>query len=272
MHYYRLKRAWSKARAELAGRTTPGRGAAIYDDDVLIVSYPKSGNTWTRFLIGNLISQDEPLTFANVERKVPSIYLSEEVLQRAPKPRLLKSHEYFDPRYKKVIYIVRDPRDVAVSYYHFFAKVRLIEDGYPMDEFVLRFIAGELDGFGSWGENVGSWLGARGEDPKFLLLRYEDMLENPVHELRKVTSLLSMSATDERLDRAVELSSADRMRRLEKEQSWEGIKENRRDKAFVRVARAGNWRNELSEASAAQIEEAWGQTMERLGYRLQAIG
>jgi len=45
--------------------------------------------------------------------------------------RIIKSHEYFDPRSKKVIYIVRDPRDVALSYYDFSRKYRQIDDSYP---------------------------------------------------------------------------------------------------------------------------------------------
>src|SRR5438309_6216795 len=44
---------------------------------------------------------------------------------------LIKTHQYFDPRYRKVIYIVRDPRDVALSYHQFQRKYRQIEDSYP---------------------------------------------------------------------------------------------------------------------------------------------
>jgi hypothetical protein len=234
----RVERAWTRLVGRDAGHEAkvPGRAAGIFPDDVLIVSYPKSGNTWARFLIGNLIHEDDPVTFANVESKMPSIYLNEELLRDAPRPRFLKSHEYFDPRYKRVIYFVRDPRDVAVSYYHFWIKVRLIAEDHPLDEYVSRFIAGELDGFGSWGENVGSWLGARGEDPGFLLLRYEDLLEDPVGELHKISSFLSIPATDEQLGRAVELSSADRMRRSEKEHTWEAIKASRKDKTLIRAS------------------------------------
>jgi len=43
----------------------------VFPDDLFVVSYPRSGNTWTRFLLGNLIYQDEPITFANVERRLP---------------------------------------------------------------------------------------------------------------------------------------------------------------------------------------------------------
>lgn len=264
----RVGRAWTEAKSEIIDRNISGRTTEIYPDDVLIVSYPKSGNTWVRFLIGNLLHED-PVTFANVEQKIPSLYSSNELLQHTPRPRYLKSHEYFDPRYKTVIYIVRDPRDVAISYYHFWVKVGLIEEDYPIDDYISRFANGELDGFGSWRENVGSWLGTRENDPGFLFLRYEDLLDDPVRELRKVANFLSIRTSYERLNEAIELSSADRMRKSEREHDWEAIKESRKDKSFVRTAQAGGWQNDLPEASVVLIEKLWGRMMERLGYQLQ---
>src|ERR1019366_2584136 len=98
----------------LLERDVAGRAVQVLPDDIFLVSYPKSGNTWTRFLLGNLLNPDEGITFANVERKVPDIYAeSKRTLKKAPRPRLIKSHECFDPRYRRVIYIVRDPRDLA---------------------------------------------------------------------------------------------------------------------------------------------------------------
>src|SRR5580693_10555254 len=140
-------------------RNPAGRNVTVLPGDVFIVSYPRSGNTWTRFLIGNLIYQDEPVTFANVESRIPEIYFnSDHRLRRLPRPRILKSHESFQPQYPRVIYIVRDPRDVAVSFYHHNVKARNISDDYPIASFVPRFIAGEFDRkFGSWRDNVLSW-------------------------------------------------------------------------------------------------------------------
>lgn len=253
----------------LLDRIPAQRGVEVFPSDVFIVSYPRSGNTWTRFLIGNLAYPQDPLTFANVEDKVPDIYQNKDSkLKRLPKPRILKSHEYFDPRYEKVIYIVRDPRDVAVSYYHYHVKVRMIDEGCPMEEYVSRFVSGSLDPFGTWGENVGSWLGTRRDHDKFLLLQYEQMLQEPVRELRRIASFLSIDATQSRLDNAIEASSADVMREMEREQSgmWATTKRSRTDKAFVRSSKAGGWRSELPEASVAAIEEAWGDLMEDLGY------
>jgi hypothetical protein len=267
-------RDYLKAVSTIAlGRTIAGRKLSVLPGDIFLASYPKSGNTWIRFLIGNLISPEDPVTFANVEQRVPSIYAFPDRVLRTL-PRILKSHECFDPRYPKVIYILRDPRDVAVSFYHYNVKVRRIPDDYPMDKFVARFvdatIARDVDRFGSWGDNVLSWVRMRQGKPGFILLRYEDILQNPERELSKVASMLQMEVTPERLSQAVKLSSADRMRTLEKQQSqqWTLTKDSRQDKPFIREARSGGWRKSLSETSVRRIEEAWGATMQDFGYEL----
>lgn len=251
------------------GQVIAGRKLTVLPDDVFIVSYPKSGNTWTRFLIGNLVHQ-QPVTFANVEYTVPSIYVHpDRVLRRLP--RILKSHECFDPRYGRVIYIVRDPRDVAVSYYHHCIKMRWLSDQCSLDEFVPRFMKPEFEiNFGTWSDHLLSWLGTRRGSRNFLLLRYEDMIANPEAELSRVAALLTIEAGPDRLERAVTLSSADRMRDLEKKQAeqWALIKESRKDKAFVRSAKAGGWREALSPQSVELIQQAWGTLMENVGYEL----
>lgn len=250
---------------------TTGRSVTVFPDDVFIVSYPKSGNTWVRFLVANVIHQTEPVTFADIEQKVPDIYRNNDRhLLRIPRPRILKSHELFDPRYKKVIYIVRDPRDVIISYYHYHIKVRFIEDGYPMNRYLLRFISGELSSFGSWGENVGGWMGARQNTNGFLLIRYEDLIAQPIYELRKITSFLGINANDGKLGLAIKLSSAENMRKLEKKQAalWKTTKNSRKDKYFVRSARVGGWQTELQSSLAKEIESAWGKIMGKLCYCL----
>ena len=262
----------------LLHRKPAGRQMTVLPDDLFIVSYPKSGNTWTRFLLGNLIYQDEPVTFRNIESRIPSIYLfSDRQLLRLP--RIFKSHDCFDPRYKKVIYIVRDPRDVTVSAYHYSIKVKLLPDRCPMEEFVPLFMSGTFGAglladprWGSWYDNVSSWL-AMQHSRKFLLLRYEDMLDNAARELHKVADFLGIEATPGRIQRAVELSSADKMREMEKSQSkdWQLTKETRQDKPFVRKARAGGWKSEMSEAAALRVEAGWGDLMLRLGYALAGL-
>src|SRR5258707_11864652 len=115
----------------ITGKQVAGRNVTVFDADVFVVSYPRSGNTWTRFLIGNLINPDVHLTFSNVESRIPEIYFNPDRKMRAlPRPRVLKSHESFQPHYPRVIYIVRDPRDVAGLYYN-----HALEWGNVPDEF-----------------------------------------------------------------------------------------------------------------------------------------
>jgi len=275
---HRILGALAQAGRVLTGRQIAGRGLTVFPDDVFLVSYPRSGNTWMRFLLGNLIYPNEPATFSNIESRIPEIYFNRDRLMRQfPRPRLLKSHECFQPHYPRVIYLVRDPRDVAISFYHHNVKARNIPDDYPLVDFVPRFLTGEFDyKFGSWRDNVLSWTVLRGSDPAFLQLRYEDLKRDPAHELAKIVVFLERSSfpkidsSAEAFEKAIALSSPERMRALEQKEasSWVLTKRTRRDKPFVRSASVGGWKSQLAPQSIAAIESAWGDLMQNLGYGL----
>src|SRR5215469_6599591 len=257
----------------LFGKDIPGRNLYVEPDDTFIVSYPRSGNTWTRFLIANLLHPNRSVSFANIETFIPDIHaVPRKLLRTVPRPRVIKSHEYFDLRYKRVIYIVRDPRDIAVSYFHFHRKFHRIPQDYSIENYIPRFIAGEFDPYGSWWQNVGSWVATRQNTDGFLLLRYEDMKQDPVGGLGKVAEFFGLHATPEQLARAAELSSADHMRKLESAQSdlWVVTKSGRKDIPFVRAAKPGGWKESLSPAAVAAIESAWGSLMKYLNYEITA--
>jgi hypothetical protein len=251
------------------GKDVAGRDFHVHTDDTFLVSYPKSGSTWTRFLLAALVNPKEEVNFRNIDRLLPSSAgQSKKHLRSTPRPRLIKSHEYFDVRYQNVIYVVRDPRDVVLSQYRFFLKRKKIQDGYSMDLYVNRFVAGDLNPWGSWGENVGSWLVAQHGPKRFLLLRYEDMLQQTAQELAKVADFMQLQVTPEHLERCVALGSADRMRELEKNSSGSVVAKGRKDVPFVGAAKAGGWKAGLTPEHVAKIEAAWGPLMKHLGYEL----
>jgi len=266
---YGMRQLWGY----LTGTDIAGRSLAVRPDDTFIVSYPRSGNTWTRFLIANLLHPDEPATFANIERLVPDTEAqSSRHLKRIPGPRFIKSHEYFDHRYPRVLYIVRDPRDVALSYYDFQRKYQQLEDNYPLEQYVSDFVNGRLISadWGTWAENVASWIATRRNRKNFLLLRYEDMVCDTAGELVRIADFLGLRASPRELDQVIERSSAERMRELEKQQSdqWVSTKNKRKDIPFVRTALAGGWKTKLPAALVAEIESAWGPLMRFLNYEL----
>ena len=266
---YSVKKLFKNALGiDIAGRTL-----AVRPDDTFIVSYPRSGNTWTRFLIANLLHPQTPVTFAEIERLIPDAEAqSSRYLRAIPSPRMVKSHSYFDPRYPRVIYIVRDPRDVALSYYDFSRKYRHIDDSYPLERYIDNFVTGQLGSseWGTWAENVASWVYARGARPGFLLLRYEDMKARPERELIRIAEFLGVNPSPELLQTTLERSSAERMREMEATQGkdWVTTKNKRTDIPFVRTASVGGWKTKLETDSVARIESAWGHIMAQLGYEL----
>ena len=261
----------------LLGTDKAERNLAVYPDDTFVVSYPRSGNTWTRFLVANLMYPGECVTFANIERLIPdTASQSNRALKRTSRPRIIKTHQQVDHRYRRMVYIVRDPRDVALSYYDFHCNYRTIEDGYSLETWAEDFIRGSLTsaGWGSWGENVASWLYTRSPLTDFLLLRYEDMIENTPRELARIAHHLGVEVAEDRLNDVTRRSSLDVMRKLEKleDSVWPATKNLRKEFPFVRVSKAGAWRTKLPAPCVASIESTWGDLMSTLGYELVSTG
>jgi Sulfotransferase domain len=257
---------------QVLGRLAPGRRMETFPDDVFLVSYPKSGNTWIRFLVGNLVYRDHPVTFADIETRVPSVYgMPNRKLRGLRRPRYIKTHESFHPDYQRVIYVVRDPRDVAVSYYHYLVKIEQLPVGASRDAFIADFIQERLYArFGPWADHVTGWLAMSPSRQGFLFLRYEDLLADTKSELARVALFLRLETSEQQLLRTIELSSANRMRALERKEGdkWSTTKRTRSDVPFVRTAKSGQWADELSSESVAMVEAAWGPVMRALGYSL----
>jgi hypothetical protein len=146
--------------------------------------------------------------------------------------------------------------------------MNLIDENYSINEFTRRFVAGQLDQYGPWGWHAGSWLGARESGPDFLFIRYEDMLLRPERELGRVLDLFGMKIEQSQIDKAVAYCSSDNLRKLEiaETDKYVSLKKSRREKFFVRKAQAGGGLKELPDSALKVIGDAWGKTMQSLGY------
>lgn len=248
----------------------PRHHLMIYPDDTFLVYFPGCGDSWTLFLIANLLQLDPRVTLLDVERLIPAIDgQTRRFFKAMPRPRVIRHHESFHPRYKNVIYIVRDPRDVLLSAYNSSLERTNSDGSYPFMSFVTEFVTGTRSPVGSWGENVASWLATRGSAPRFLLLRYEDLLSETVRELEKVARFLGIHATSKHLAEAANRSSADNMRRLEQMQSIRRTpKTARKTESISFPSPEGGWRTALPKAAVSEIESAWGPLMSALGYEL----
>lgn len=184
-----------------------------------LVSFPKSGRTWLRFLIGNYYIDLYRLTgldpvlpdlFHLSDERVPSIHITHD----ENKHRLPPDKIYFDDAFyssKKVIFLVRHPFDVIVSLYFHHSK-RTEEYSGTISEFIRR----DQGGFLSLLKFYEVWIDGINRCKSHLLLRYEDLLEDTEKQLEQVIRFIdSPDVEPEIIRKSVKKSSFDEMRKIE---------------------------------------------------------
>jgi hypothetical protein len=244
-------------------KTLPRRALQITvrDDDVFIVSYPRSGNTWMRFLLANLLAPQETITFRNIENFVPDLHKSAAVLDDWPGRRYIKSHHPCYDRYPRFIYLFRDGRDAVVSYYHYVTEKKAFIGGF--DEFLFSPRAAK---FGSWREHVSGALDFAASYPgRVLVLQYERMLERTREFAAKAASFAGIDCDESSLAAAIAKSSFDQLRSIEKKFGGEKIDDLG---AFFRTGETGRWRRYFSDALYEKYLRDNAQILLRLGYSL----
>ncbi len=260
--------SWKSAARLLGRKRGAGAGLEVRPTDRFLVSFPKSGNTWLRYMLTILIrGTSERPSLADMEAAVPDIHWrSNKWLSRSGGGRVLKSHQWFDPGYTQVAYVVRDPRPVAVSLFHHYRRTTGA-GGMTLSAFVDEFLS-KGGGFGTWREHVGSWLGARSGDPRFLLVRYEDLVADTGKNLLRICAHLNIAAEVTSIQAAVEAATIEKLRKAEVREgkNWEPNRQAAGPGAFFRKGSVDAWRDELPESAANKIREAWWETMEAVGY------
>jgi hypothetical protein len=167
------------------------------------------------------------------------------------------------------IYLVRNPLDVAISYAHLNGVDidtmigMMATPGFGVGRSTVNGIDRVHVVIGSWSENVASW--TQPPHPAVLVIRYEDLLENPEVGFTKVTRHLQIKPTRAELRRAIEMARFDRLRGLEDRDGF-AERPQRSTEAFFREGRAGQWRERLTEAQVARIVADHGPLMKRFGY------
>ncbi|MBT8196102.1 MAG: sulfotransferase domain-containing protein [Bacteroidia bacterium] len=237
-------------------------------DVVFLVSYPKSGSTWTQFLLSNCI-YDSRTTHKSVAKRIPDIHNYRLKLNELKSPKILKSHESFNPKYSRVIYIVRNPFSVSVSYYFHLKKRFIIPSTMTFSDYLTKFVRGEFDDYGTWAENAGSWTGARNKNKNnFLLIKYADLKSDTMGELRKMIDFIGLDSSDQKLSQAVKNSSFDEMKRLEKTEQSSHVKLKNTDLSIpiVRSGELDEWKRHFSDEDIKLIENYFGDVMDRLSY------
>jgi len=153
----------------------------VYDDDSFIVSYPRSGQTWFRSLLATVKCGKGWLTDIHVDSVIPDFRRTSRLDRKnlGKGMRIFKTHEYVNSRYKRILYLVRDPRAVAYSLWNWRCKMnpksKWKYEG-PFDiKFIEEFLAGKIFP-GAWTTHIEGWSEhAKNHDVSFEWLFYEDL-------------------------------------------------------------------------------------------------
>lgn len=248
-----------------SGKKKKVKKIQTFPDDIWLVSYPKSGNTWLRFIIANYLTNNQ-CNLKSVNRIVPDIHYNANNCLKIERPRFIKSHLPFTPDYKKVVYLVRDGRDVAVSYYFHLMKFRNIPKSTEFADFVKKFNQGSVGHFSSWSNHVNSWLDHQPE--QFMLVKYEDLKTDIVAQMTQILDFAGITIDDFKLKSAIEASHFDQMKSLEQKQQHEfkALANSDTDIPFMRSGKAGEWEKFFNDNLHTNFLKINSKALKRLNY------
>jgi hypothetical protein len=251
------------------------------DKDVLFASFERSGNTWLRFVLMEIITTGDA-GFLNVNQVLPEMGThrdGQRVLANGG--RFIKTHESYRSQYKRAIYLMRDLRDVMLSNWARDKEMGFsdyFDHGKGMDGYVEAFLQGKVTRFGSWQSHVDSWLNSPlAKNGNLLVVRYEDLRADTETGLLEMLDFLGIQSDRDRIRRAVENNSLRNMREKEEKAKNSGatlgkgtlLRKHRVDKEdarFVRTGSVGGWREKLSDTQIEMVKRYASEALLRAGY------
>jgi len=227
--------------------------------NIVIVGYPKSGTSWLSKLVAELI--ECPLK-GNWGFKIENDPL-EEGHNRKSNYDCYKSHHSYDEIFEvdkksieKIIYIIRDPRDIVISgvyFFRFFKRSTFINKLLPMKFKKKQMIKAVLFGNEklnrwckfSWKDHYSNYL-----NKDILFIKYEDLLQDARMECQRILKYLDLERTDEFLLNAID------------KQSFKNAKKY----SNARKGEKGYWKSQFSNSDKQLFLNKIGESLTFLGY------
>ncbi|KAE8751095.1 hypothetical protein FOCC_FOCC002180 [Frankliniella occidentalis] len=238
------------------------RGLRLSEDDVWVVSYPRTGSTWTQEMVW-CIGND--LDFDRAKRLIQQF--------RTPRIEYIKSHLPWDllpeqmaivkPR---VVYVARDPKDMCVSYYHHCRLIYNMKGSF--EEFAELFLQDKAPVGPMWSHILGFW--EKRHEPNILFLKYEDLKKDLPATIRRTALFLNKQLSEDDVLKLADYLSFHNMKNnpavnleqvMAKRRGRDSVADADRsdDLAFIRKGEVGDWKNYMSDALVAKFD-AWTET------------
>ena len=266
-----------------------------------LASFPKSGNTWVRVLLANyLINADAPVSINELSRialgdslekfykrhdpsfdpkdELKAVQLRETMLRgligNPNDLHFLKTHsinskiegiDLIPPGLTRTaIYIVRNPLDVLVSYADHYG-LEIEQAAQAMCSIYNRVVAHEgnvTQYLGSWSGHVQFW--TRASAFPVHVVRYEHILQNPYKAFRTILLRLSLKIDKARIEKAVEFSSFDTLKKQESESGF--IERSKKSTTFFRSGKSEAWRDVVTDEIQSLFRKEHGRIMKKYKY------
>ncbi|XP_054856745.1 sulfotransferase 2B1-like isoform X2 [Eublepharis macularius] len=240
------------------------------------------GTTWMQEILTLINSKGDPEPAKTVPNWARAPWLEhiyfKEVLQETEGPRLFTTHlpcqvlaAALKKAKPKVIYVARNPKDVAVSFYYFSRMANFFPDPGSFDDFLLRFLDGTVH-YGSWFEHTKGWLGSQRELDLFCIT-YEELHQDLRGSLERLSAFLGCSLQPGQLDAIQEHSSFASMREnamvncsLIPPEVLDPSKGQ-----FMRKGIVGDWKNHFSPEQNSLFNKRYQQEMEGCNLTFQGF-
>lgn len=222
--------------------------------DILLASFPRAGSTWLRFIVANTIwaseGHDDGVDYPMVDRLAPAFGNGNLMIKKryAPISRFVKTHHLYRPLIfsgpERTVLLLRDPRDIMVSYYHH--RANLIGSSTWTGSFS-EFIRHPKWGLRGYFEHFRSWI------PRATsVVKYETLHLDPFAEVSRMYDELGFDVPPRIVRRAVDWSSFNNMRREHIE--WEGAKFSKAGYETVRKGQVAQWTAWFSDSDVEFFE------------------
>ncbi|CAH1773533.1 unnamed protein product, partial [Owenia fusiformis] len=251
-------------------------------DDCIIASYAKSGTTWTQEIVWLLYNQVNTDKAKKIElmNRCPFIEVASRiaVIKALEKPKLTKTHvpynalpkSYHNPESTrpKVVYVARNPKDVAVSFYHFYRSNKSLGNfNRGWEEFFEMFVEGYVGG-GSWFDHIIPWYKASVQNPDVLFMKYEDMKRNPIEEIQKIATFLGKDVNDEMLEKIHQHTKFDSMKSNPMVNFTNISVIDHSVSPFMRKGEIGDWKNYFTVSQDERFMKMYNDKMGQIDFDL----
>lgn len=229
---------WVAKKSYLWGRSL----LTLKNSDVILAFYPKTGSTWVRIFLYNLLSNDKEFTFDKVNSIMPEFahptFFQEWEFENSPK--LIKTHRPYRSIFQnnKVILFGREPRDTMYSYLHYANAKKEFNFSGDLNDLVYH----EEMGLEYYMKFYTSW-----KDRASLFIKYEDMRKNPVETFSKLVAALGIDKSQKEIEEALEKSSLQRTRAAQEKSSEKFTGKFKEGFVFARKGASGEGKKEFDD-------------------------